>query len=109
MSPRIRKLVGTVLLLVVLAIYSLLVAVAAQLPCCTGGNKIVEMFFYAIAGVAWVLPAGIPDPLDVCDAEAGAMIPRLVRPAASAGAPRGLNRPANFRSANGAPESITFT
>jgi hypothetical protein len=57
MSPRIRKLVGTVLLLVVLAIYSLLVAVAAT-AVLTGHHKIVEMFFYAIAGVAWVLPAG---------------------------------------------------
>lgn len=57
MSPRIRKLVGTVLLLVVLAIYSLLVAVAAS-AVLTGSNKIVEMIFYAIAGVAWVLPAG---------------------------------------------------
>ena len=57
MSPRIRKLVGTVLLLVVLAIYSLLVAVAAS-AVLTGTNKIVEMIFYAIAGVAWVLPAG---------------------------------------------------
>jgi Na+-driven multidrug efflux pump len=57
MTPRIKKLVGTVLLLVVLAIYSLLVAVAAS-AVLTGNNKIVEMFFYAIAGIAWVLPAG---------------------------------------------------
>jgi hypothetical protein len=57
MSPRIRKLVGTVLLLVVLAIYALLVAVAAS-AVLTGNNKIVEMLFYAIAGVAWVVPAG---------------------------------------------------
>jgi len=57
MSSRIRKLIGTVLLLLVLAVYSLLVMVAASsvLP---GGSKIVEMVFYAIAGVAWVLPAG---------------------------------------------------
>lgn len=58
MTPRIKKLVGTVLLLVVLAIYSLLVAVAST-AVLTGNNKIVEMFFYAIAGVAWVLPAGV--------------------------------------------------
>jgi hypothetical protein len=57
MTPRIRKLIGTVLLLVVLAIYSLLVAVAAS-AVLTGDNKIVEMIFYAIAGIAWVLPAG---------------------------------------------------
>ena len=57
MSPRIRKLVGTVLLLVVLAIYSLLVGVAAS-AVLTGSNKLVEMIFYAIAGLAWVVPAG---------------------------------------------------
>ncbi len=57
MSPRIRKLVGTVLLLIVLAIYSLLVMIAAT-AMVTGGNKIVELIFYAITGVAWVLPAG---------------------------------------------------
>lgn len=57
MRARTRKLVGTVLLLVVLTIYSLLVmlAAAAVLP---GGGKLVELIFYAIAGVAWVLPAG---------------------------------------------------
>lgn len=57
MTPRIKKLVGTVLLLVVLAIYSLLVAVASS-AVLTGDNKIAEMLFYAIAGIAWVLPAG---------------------------------------------------
>ena len=57
MSPRIRKLVGTVLLLVVLTIYSLFVMVAAPMVL-PGGSKIVELIFYVIAGVAWVLPAG---------------------------------------------------
>jgi hypothetical protein len=57
MSARARKLVGTILLLVVLIIYSLLVmlAAAAVLP---DGGKLVELIFYAIAGLAWVLPAG---------------------------------------------------
>jgi hypothetical protein len=57
MRARTRKLVGTVLLLIVLTIYSLLVmlAAAAVLP---AGGKIVELIFYAIAGIAWVLPAG---------------------------------------------------
>ena len=57
MRARTRKLVGTILLLVVLTIYSLLVmlAAAAVLP---SGGKIAELIFYAIAGVAWVLPAG---------------------------------------------------
>ena len=57
MRARTRKLVGTVLLLVVLIVYSLLVmlAAAAVLP---AGGKIVELIFYAVAGLAWVLPAG---------------------------------------------------
>lgn len=57
MRARTRKLVGTILLLVVLIIYSLAVmlAAAAILP---GSGKIVELIFYAVAGVAWVLPAG---------------------------------------------------
>lgn len=57
MHARTRKLLGTILLLVVLIIYSLVVMLAAAsvLP---GSGKIVELIFYAIAGVAWVLPAG---------------------------------------------------
>ncbi len=57
MTPRIRKLVGTILLLIVLAIYSLAVMLVASVLV-TDGNKIVEMVFYAVAGLAWVLPAG---------------------------------------------------
>jgi len=47
-----------VLLLIVLTIYSLLVMLAAAsvLP---GSGKLVELIFYAIAGIAWVLPAGV--------------------------------------------------
>lgn len=58
MRLRTRKLVGTVLLLIVLTIYSLLVMLAAAsvLP---GSGKLVELIFYAIAGIAWVLPAGV--------------------------------------------------
>lgn len=57
MRARTRKLLGTVLLLIVLIIYSLVVMLAAAsvLP---GSSKIVELIFYAVAGVAWVLPAG---------------------------------------------------
>ena len=58
MTPRIRKLVGTVLLLIVLAIYSLAVMLVASVLV-TNGNKVIEMIFYAIAGLAWVLPAGL--------------------------------------------------
>lgn len=57
MSVRTRKLVGTILLLVVLIIYALVVMLAAVAVLPDGG-KIVELVFYAVAGVAWVLPAG---------------------------------------------------
>ena len=57
MGARTRKLVGTILLLVVLIFYALgvMLAAAAVLP---DGGKIVELIFYTIAGLAWVLPAG---------------------------------------------------
>lgn len=57
MGARTRKLVGTILLLIVLSIYALAVmlAAAAVLP---DGGKIVELIFYAVAGIAWVVPAG---------------------------------------------------
>ena len=57
MGARTRKLVGTILLLIVLIVYALAVmlAAAAVLP---AGGKIVELIFYTVAGLAWVLPAG---------------------------------------------------
>lgn len=59
MSPRIRKLVGTILLLVVLVIYSLLVMVAASVVLHEDRSKIAELIFYAVAGIAWIFPAGL--------------------------------------------------
>lgn len=58
MRARTRKFLGTVLLLVVLLIYSLVVMLAAAsvLP---GAGKLVELIFYAIAGIAWIFPAGV--------------------------------------------------
>ena len=58
MRARTRKLVGTILLLLVLTSYSLAVMLAAAAVRPTGG-KIVELVFYAVAGLAWVIPAGI--------------------------------------------------
>lgn len=53
-----RKLVGTILLLALVAVYVLvaIVVAGAVLP---HANKVVELAFYAIAGLAWVLPAGL--------------------------------------------------
>lgn len=58
MGMRARKLVGTILLLVLVAGYSLAVVVVAGalLP---EANKAIELAFYAVAGLAWVLPAAV--------------------------------------------------
>jgi hypothetical protein len=56
MSIRVRKLVGVIVLLVWLFVYVLLaVGIAARLL--PGAHWAVELLFYAVAGVAWVLPA----------------------------------------------------
>lgn len=58
MTPRIRKLVGAILLLIVIAVYSLLAmltAVILQVNEASGG---VELLYYVVAGLLWVIPAG---------------------------------------------------
>jgi hypothetical protein len=68
MNIRTRKLIGTVLLLGFIALYALaamLVAIILQV----NASKVVELAFYTVAGLAWVIPAGLlvrwmqrPDP-----------------------------------------------
>jgi len=53
---RTRKLIGTVVLLIGLTLYSFLVmtiAVSGHLP----ENGAVQFFYYLTAGVAWAFPA----------------------------------------------------
>ena len=58
MSPRVKKFVGTLLLLLFVAVYAFaaMIVAAAILP---HGNKALEFGFYAVAGFLWVLPAGL--------------------------------------------------
>lgn len=55
MRMRIKKFLGVFLLIGIIAIYSLLVmrAAVAILP---SANGIVQFVFYAVAGMAWVVP-----------------------------------------------------
>jgi|LNFM01.2.fsa_nt_gb hypothetical protein len=56
MTIRTRKLIGTIALLMFIAVYAflaMLVAVVLQVS----GNKVVELLFYLVGGLAWVLPA----------------------------------------------------
>jgi hypothetical protein len=56
MPIRTRKLLGTVLLLVLVAIWSLLGMSIAQLPW-LADSRLAQAVFYVVVGLGWVLPA----------------------------------------------------
>ncbi len=53
-----RKLAGTVALLAFLSVYALL-AMAAAIVLQVNASKAVELAYYVVAGLAWVIPAGV--------------------------------------------------
>lgn len=57
MGMRWKKFIGVFALLGIIAIYSLLVMrlAVAVLP---GAGPVIELLFYAVAGLAWVPPVG---------------------------------------------------
>ena len=57
MTPRTRKLAGTILLVIFLIVYALLAMVVAMILQ-VNASKAVELAYYVIAGLLWVLPAG---------------------------------------------------
>jgi hypothetical protein len=58
MSRRLRNFVGTILLLVLVVVYALAIMATAPriLPEASG---VIEFFFYLVAGLIWVFPAGL--------------------------------------------------
>ena len=56
MHIRTRKLIGTVVLLVLVTVWSL-VAMALAQSVLTDINGLVAAIFYVVAGLGWVLPA----------------------------------------------------
>lgn len=55
MNPRVKKLIGAILMVAFVIFYALVVmAVAPRIL--AGASKLVEMAFYVIAGLAWTLP-----------------------------------------------------
>jgi uncharacterized membrane protein YuzA (DUF378 family) len=56
MSIRFRKLIGTIALLLLVAVWSLLAMAFAQ-TALTSTNSIIAAIYYVVAGLAWVLPA----------------------------------------------------
>jgi len=61
LSPRIKKLIGSILILLWILIYSLLVMRLAVdiLP---GAHALVTLLFYASAGLLWIIPIGLAMP-----------------------------------------------
>ena len=59
MPPRTRKLVGTVALIAMITVYAFIALGVAVVLQVSNSSKIVELAFYVIAGLLWVLPAGI--------------------------------------------------
>lgn len=56
MSIRLRKLIGTVLLLVLLTVWAFLAMVLAQMPV-VADSRLAQLIYYVVAGLGWVLPA----------------------------------------------------
>ncbi|MBU2582994.1 MAG: DUF2842 domain-containing protein [Alphaproteobacteria bacterium] len=57
MNMRMRKLAGTVLLMVMIIVYALVAMVVAVALEVNTTSKFVELAYYAIAGLLWVVPA----------------------------------------------------
>jgi len=56
MPIRLRKLIGAVALIALVVSWALLAMAIAQLPAIKG-NGLVEVIYYVVAGLGWVLPA----------------------------------------------------
>jgi Protein of unknown function (DUF2842) len=53
---RLRKLIGTLLLLVLVVVWALVAMALAQAPAIRD-NALLSVAYYVIAGIGWVLPA----------------------------------------------------
>jgi hypothetical protein len=56
MPQRLKKLIGSIVLVVFVCFYALMVMTiaAAKLP---GTSHLTQLIFYAVGGLAWVIPA----------------------------------------------------
>ncbi|MFQ5625891.1 MAG: DUF2842 domain-containing protein, partial [Methyloligellaceae bacterium] len=55
---RTRKFIGTIILVLFLAVYAI-VAMAFGASQIVGGSYISQVIYFCVAGLAWVLPAGL--------------------------------------------------
>lgn len=56
MTIRTRKLIGTVCLLCLVVVWSLLGMAVAQAPM-IAASKLAQVIYYVVAGIGWILPA----------------------------------------------------
>ena len=56
MPIRLRKLVGAIMLIVLVVTWALLAMALAQSPL-VKANSAIEVIYYVVAGLGWVLPA----------------------------------------------------
>jgi hypothetical protein len=56
MTIRTRKFIGTIVLLLLVVVWSLLGMAAAQMPW-LADSGLRQAIFYVVAGIGWVLPA----------------------------------------------------
>ncbi len=59
MRMRTRKLIGTIILFIIIPLYALLAMVVAVTLEVNTTSKWIELVFYVVAGLLWVLPAGL--------------------------------------------------
>jgi peptidoglycan/LPS O-acetylase OafA/YrhL len=59
MRQRQRKLVGTIALLALIGFYALIALAVAVVLQVQNANKVAELVYYVVAGLLWVLPAGV--------------------------------------------------
>ena len=59
MTQRTRKLIGTVAMLGLIIVYAFIALAVAVVLQVQNANKIVELIFYVVAELLWVLPAGV--------------------------------------------------
>ncbi|WP_421724058.1 DUF2842 domain-containing protein [Bauldia sp.] len=57
MQQRTRKLIGTVMLMIFVPVYALVVMTVAAVRL-QDSSTLVQTVFFAITGLAWIVPAG---------------------------------------------------
>jgi hypothetical protein len=58
LSLRIKKLIGTIAILIWLPVYAL-IAMRIGVAVLPGANAFVTFLYYAIVGTAWIIPPGL--------------------------------------------------